>query len=395
MTTDSCRQRLLAHLDSWGLKRFTSDAEYFAWQRQVLSVDQTNRLHALVELKRRGTADDEAAFYDATADPQILPVLYSQRYDYYCAVGPRVAARIGDARTVLDFGCGVGILTTFYAARFPDITFVGIDRSPQSVAAASERALARGLRNVRFERHDMEQRPFSGSYDVIVATHALVQSEQDPGLPSRDWTTFERDVDRAQQRAFETRTGVGARLDHLCAGVAAGGRMLVCEKTRQLARRVPFQRALASRGLALLAAPESIRYQLVEEAVDDGPFYVLAHGPEQGLCWDECPEPDEEAPFDPGRLPEAGSDHAVPLYENHRPSAQRVWERLAGKQVLEETTRRESDGRQLHVEIGRAGPLAYLYCANTFDQRQLVIVESGRQALVQTYYREIMRDLER
>src|SRR5215212_1874300 len=107
MTTDPLQQSLNNHLDSWGLKRFTSDAEYFAWQREAVSPDQLASLHQCIELKRRGTAADEVAFYDATADPKILPVLYSQRYDYYHTIGPRVAARIHDARTVLDFGCGV------------------------------------------------------------------------------------------------------------------------------------------------------------------------------------------------------------------------------------------------------------------------------------------------
>ena len=51
--------------------------------------------------------------------------------------------------------------------------------------------------------------------------------------------------------------------------------MIVFEKTRQLSRRVPFQRALAGRGLRLVEAPEPIRYQLVEEVSDDGPLYFM------------------------------------------------------------------------------------------------------------------------
>jgi SAM-dependent methyltransferase len=383
---------LKIHLASWGLKRFTSDAEYFAWQRQVLSPEELNRLHELVELKRRGTAADEAAFYDATAAPRILPVLYSQRYDYYCAIGPLVTARIADAQSVLDFGCGVGILTTFYAAQFPGKQFVGIDRSPQSVVRANETAAARGLRNVRFERHDLERQSLSAeSYDLILATHALVQAEQDPGLPSRDWTTFERDDDAQRQRAFEARTGIGLKLDQLCAGLASHGRLIVFEKTRQLARRVPFQRALAARGLMLLEEPKLIRYQVVEETADDGPFYLLARGGKDGLPWDESPEPDEGAPFDDARLADQPHDTAGPLYENHWPSAQLVWEGLRGKQVLEETTRQESDGRQFHVELGTAGRLPYLYCANTFDQRQLVLMPPARRAELEQYYGEIVQ----
>src|SRR5829696_3095607 len=155
MTTDPLRQSLNNHLASWGLKRFTSDAEYFAWQRQTLTLDQLNELHRYVERKRQGTPCDELAFYDATADLKILPVLYSQRYDYYHTIGPRVAARIRDARTVLDFGCGVGILTTFYARQFPDTSFVGIDRSPGSIARAKQQASECHATNVRFECLDV------------------------------------------------------------------------------------------------------------------------------------------------------------------------------------------------------------------------------------------------
>ena len=46
-------------------------------------------------------------------------------------------SRIGAANRVLDFGCGVGILTTLYARHCPDTQFVGVDRSPGSIAAAS------------------------------------------------------------------------------------------------------------------------------------------------------------------------------------------------------------------------------------------------------------------
>ena len=37
MTNDLLLQSLRSHLAWWGLKRFTSDADYFAWQRKRLS----------------------------------------------------------------------------------------------------------------------------------------------------------------------------------------------------------------------------------------------------------------------------------------------------------------------------------------------------------------------
>jgi hypothetical protein len=36
MPNDSLQQSLHAHLARWGLREFTSDAGYFAWQRQQL-----------------------------------------------------------------------------------------------------------------------------------------------------------------------------------------------------------------------------------------------------------------------------------------------------------------------------------------------------------------------
>jgi tRNA G46 methylase TrmB len=393
MNSSGSLDQLHAHLAQWGLRSFSSDADYFAWQRAVLSAADLNQLTAQVERKRSGIRQDEIAFYDLTATPRILPVLYSQRYEYFIEIGRRVLSRISAATTVLDFGCGVGILTTFYARHCPETQFVGIDRSPGSIAVAQSKATELGLTNVRFECRDVEMEALSGSFDRIIATHALVQAEQDPGLPSRNWTTFERARDERQQAAFEQRTGIDVRLGRLDEVLSSGGRMIIFEKTRQLARLVPFQRALARRGLQLIENPEPIRYRLVEEVADDGPFYVVQKGSARPLAWNEAPEPDEALPLDPLRLrsvPHDPQNPDIPLYENHWPSAQQAWESLVDRQVQQEETRRESDGRQLHVELGSAQGLVYLYCANTFDQRQLILVEESRKGMLDSYYREIL-----
>jgi len=393
MINDSLVQSLHSHLAWWGLKRFTSDADYFAWQQTQFSPADLAELNTLIERKRGGECGDEIAFYDLTARSQIFPVLYSQRYEYYRQIGSHVATRIGDADRVLDFGCGIGTLTTFYAAQYSGKQFVGVDRSPVSIARAREKARELGLSNLRFECVDIESGNFNGSYDLVVATHALVQAEQDPGIPSHNWQTFERACDAKQQALFEQRTGISVRLDRLGAMLVKRGRMIVFEKTRQLARRVPFQRALATRGLQLAEAPELIRYQLVEEVADDGPFYVVEKTGRVLLDWDESPEPDEGRPFDRADLKAGSTDRDAPLYENHWPSAQSVWQQLRDKRLLNEATYQEPDGRQLHVELGQAEEGIYLYCANTFDQRQVVIVEPARAGILESYYREIARNI--
>jgi SAM-dependent methyltransferase len=392
------------HLRWWGLRRFESDEAYFRWQRQTLSPGELIELNRLVEQKR-GDISAERAFYDLTAHPRILPVLYSQRYDFYLAVGAAVAARIarqhaawqtagsatGPTASALDFGCGIGVLTTFYAKQFPDLSFVGIDRSEASLGAARQRAEALHLTNVRFERSDVPREAITGSYHLILSTHALLQAEQEPGLPSRDWRTFDRDHDPAAQAAFEARTGLDARLDQLCAALAPEGRLVVFEKTRLLARRVAFQRALAARGLRLCEPPVPIRYHIVEEVSDDGPLYVLDRGASRtDLAWDESPELDDRDRLDQAELRSKPVVGDQPLYENHAVSAQRAWARLQGRQVLRETTRDESDGRQFHVELGTVQGLTYLYQATNFDQRQLVVMDRERTGLLEDYYRELV-----
>lgn len=390
---DAIHKALREHLAWWGLRHIESDAAYFAWQREVFTAEDLATLHRSIEAKRAaiGGSAADIAFYDLTAQSRFIPALYSQRYEYYLAVGSRIAAHLESAQTILDVGCGIGLLTTFYAQRCPGATVVGIDRSPASVTLARQRAQALGLSNLRFECLDLDQHELSGRYDLIVATHTLLQAEQDPGLPSSDWQDFSRALEARAQLDLEQRTGVGRRLDRLRKVLAENGRMILFEKTRQLARRVPFQRALAARGLALLLPPESIRYRSIEEVTDDGPLYVTGLVSSSNILpWTEVPEPDGAPPLQLEQLRSVRVDAEQPLYENHEASAQQAWLGLPAKQVVAQVTRKETDGRQLHVEWGRAGEFVYLYCANTFDQRQLVVVDQARAVMVETYYREIV-----
>jgi len=491
------QRALVEHLQWWGLRRFESDAAYFQWQRETLGREILEDLHRLVTTKQAPGAPSaaEIAFYDRSADPRVLPVLYSQRYDYYLALAPLVARRISqgqtDGRQVLDCGCGIGILTTFWAKLFPSCRFLGLDRSEASLAAARDKAKALGLTNLSFERLDLDRTPVRGTYDLVLATQTLLQSEQDPGMASRSWETFERSGDEAAQAGFEARTGLGVKLDHLLPAVGPQGRLALFEKARQLARRVPLQRALARRGWHLQEEPLPIRYRIVEEISDDGPLYVVGREPaDPALPWDETPEDGEESVLYrccgpaaeiiyerlPGKVPggdrqwregtgtslrvewggaagdlayatlTAGApdgfrgilvgprkadsaldrcmtrllapsmapdegkgmgagdwtaeiwpaacasedrDHA-PLYENHQTSAQEAWQDLPAKTLRMQRTWDDPQAGQMHVELGEAGDLVYLYQASSFDQRQLVLIDRSRGRLLEEYYQELV-----
>ena len=484
--SESLALELTTHLKSWGLRRCDDEATYYQWQKDVLAEREIAELNRLGLARSGGDhPEPDISFYDLAARESILPVLYSQRYDYYLELGCAITDRIEPAQRVLDFGCGVGILTTFYAWCFPNITFVGMDRSPDSIARACQEADKRGLSNVQFETRHIPTDDLSDTFDLIISTQTLFQAEGDPGLPSLSWKTMERPSDPALQVQAEIRTGLKGRLDSLSSMVSPGGRMLLCEKAWHLGRRILLQRALASRRYRLVGEPVCFRYRAIDEVVQDGPLFEASQEPKQNVRpWQEevireageslsvsqgdtveelmsslaeveiiqtlplggSPEEfltvtfgrwggclaygfvksqsgfrgiivgsledehvirryflgaekwsEEKTSQVMARLwpPSAGPDHesGLPAYESHTAAAQNIWSSLPDRHVHDQATFREQDGREMHIEWGTSGPLTYLYWANTYDQRQLVLMPPHRAKVVQDYYQESLAEM--
>ncbi|MCA9420274.1 MAG: methyltransferase domain-containing protein [Nitrospira sp.] len=476
------RAELFRYLQSWGLREFREEASYYEWQREILSEEELRDVQRLIEHRYGGEhIDGDIQFYDVLARPDFTPVLYSQRFDYFLTVGASVCSRIAPAHRVLDFGCGVGILTVFFAQQHPGVEFVGIDRSSKSIEMACMEAEKRGITNVHFEVSQVPPNQISGTYDLILATHALLQAEREPGLPSQSWKTFHRAGDIQRQKHLEVLTGLQDRLGPLLSGLGPMGRMIFFEKTWNLGRRIFFQRALAARGLFPVSAPVFCRYRSVDEELVDGPLYEVArlsHGvgsfvwneepyrasgetlyrcigiaaermgrvlaadqvsetvsgihPRMGtwmfrfglwkeaLAWGLCQHSSgmtglvigghadrnllhqlvetvthiAESDFEQlvqdfwGSMPPDGQDESVPCYENHHASAQIIYETLPSKHIQEESTVQDGEGREMHFELGTTINLTYLYCANTFDQRQLVLIDDERAQILKNYYHE-------
>jgi len=74
---------------------------------------------------------------------------------------------------VLDAGCGTGEITARLAAKFPTVSFVGIDLEEPHLETARARSAAFGSR-VRFERGDVLSLGYSDStFDLAVSRHVL------------------------------------------------------------------------------------------------------------------------------------------------------------------------------------------------------------------------------
>ena len=479
---------LIRYLQSWGLREFHDEASYYEWQRATLSQEDLHALQLLVQ-QRQGGENEEAdiQFYDLLANRPFLSVLYSQRFDFYLKIGSLISTRLVSAGHVLDFGCGVGILTCFFAQQHPETQFVGIDRSIGAIETARREAEKRYISNLQFRVSLDLGAPIPPCYDCIISTHALLQSEREPGLPSQNWQTFGRIHDLSQQEELESRTGLKGRFEALLDVLSPTGRLMCLEKTWNLGRRIFFQRALSRRKLFLVCDPVPCSFHELGEMRIDGPLYEVSrvsiaetpawnegpyceegetlyrctgaiaermgrglgasqsqetvggqHGTigswsfrfgvwEHAIAWVFC-ETDSgfrglmlgsegernlifqvlekvkhltDLEFEEflqncwGNFRDDTQNDTTPGYENHLPSAQVIYEALPRKIVQKESTFLDGQGKEMHIEIGTTHTFQYLYWANTFDQRQLLLMDAKGAKVLNEYYQESLEEAQR
>jgi tRNA G46 methylase TrmB len=479
---------LIQYLRSWGLQEFHDEASYYEWQRATLSQKDLEALQSLVQ-QRQGGENEEAdiKFYDLLANPPFLSVLYSQRFDYYLKIGSLISTRLVSAERVLDFGCGVGILTCFFAQQYPETQFVGTDRSCRSIEIAQCEAKKRNISNVHFRMSRDQDALLPAFFDCILSTNALLQSEREPGLPSQNWRSYARIHDLSQQEELEGRTGLKWRLDALLDVLSPAGRLMCFEKTWNLGRRIFFQRALSRRKLFLVCDPVPCSFHELGEMRIDGPLYEVSrvasretpewneapyreegetlyrckgpiaermgrglkasqfqkmvsgkHGTigswsfrfgvwEEAIAWVLCKTDSEfrglilgsegegnlifqllekvkhltDSEFEEllqscwGNFRDFTPNDTTPGYENHFPSAQVIYKALPQKIVQEESTFADGQGKEMHMEIGTTHMFQYLYWANTFDQRQLLLMDEKGAQILNEYYEESLVEAHR
>ncbi len=74
--------------------------------------------------------------------------------------------------SVLDFGCNSGYLTTWYAKKYPSISFFGIDISEPSIISARSTAQKMGLKNLKFLAGDYQAK-IENKFDLVVDTQTI------------------------------------------------------------------------------------------------------------------------------------------------------------------------------------------------------------------------------
>lgn len=88
-------------------------------------------------------------------------------------------------KSVLDVGCGNGMLTCLIASEYSGGAVVGVDRDGESVNFASRLAEQNALHNVRFQPGNFESDQLTGQYDIITCLAVLQFIHDIPSLLDR------------------------------------------------------------------------------------------------------------------------------------------------------------------------------------------------------------------
>jgi precorrin-6B methylase 2 len=101
--------------------------------------------------------------------------LYCKFLEYFSQAFPKLEG------TLLDIGCGNGLLSCFYALRYPQVKVIGIDKAESAVSCSRQLAQRIGLANAEFVIADCDHYPWTlpeSSIDIAVSMTGL-----DPSKP--------------------------------------------------------------------------------------------------------------------------------------------------------------------------------------------------------------------
>ena len=162
------------HLELYGIKHFDSD-EYWDWGGEQLGMNLGEKLNKYREPIVQGNATDSEfrQFYDLIARPRVAAVVHSMKADAIRASCEAIDAAIGDQTAVLDVGCSIGYLTTYYGRANHRRKVVGWDVTEKAVQVAKRLAKKLGVRNVTFECRDIIRNAPERKFGAICSAQVL------------------------------------------------------------------------------------------------------------------------------------------------------------------------------------------------------------------------------
>lgn len=83
-----------------------------------------------------------------------------------------IESQLNYDQTVLDAGCGTGLITNLFAVRHPKSQFVGVDFA-NSIDYAQSFSKQHSIKNVEFVKQDLSELDLTASFDVVICQGVL------------------------------------------------------------------------------------------------------------------------------------------------------------------------------------------------------------------------------
>ena len=152
------------HLKSYNLLNFNSFDELSNYA--VENWDEPNDTE-MEYLNCRDGSSPEAGFienlkfYNSIYSSDLLrSIVLSEKFGSYMACANFIENKLDESKKILDIGCGIGYLTTYYALKYPNSEFYGIDFSIEAIKHANKFMDDLKINNVEFQAIDMNQLNF-------------------------------------------------------------------------------------------------------------------------------------------------------------------------------------------------------------------------------------------
>ncbi len=172
---------LSQHLRQYGIRHFEDDS-YWDWGGELLhkrigtkGMDKLDRLRMPLQ-SGAASSSDRQFFYDYISDARYAGVIHSLKAGAIEASGDKANRFVSNRKTILDFGCNIGYLTTWYAINNSLAKIIGFDINRKSTETAKLYASKFGLKNIQFHFGDINKLA-NQSFDLIIDTQSIFENE--------------------------------------------------------------------------------------------------------------------------------------------------------------------------------------------------------------------------
>lgn len=162
------------HLLAFGIRDQSCSVYQMPEPRQLKRLEQLSRPLN----KGRPKKADVVAFNEFLASPRLASWGHSNKADAIRVTGEFVLQELEGER-ILDIGCNMGYLTSWYARQNPAARVLGIDLSPSCIESAQRQAVKLGIANLRYAIADGGHFSPDQLFDSIVDTQGMIDAQTD------------------------------------------------------------------------------------------------------------------------------------------------------------------------------------------------------------------------